>query len=102
MALIHGGQPDALIVCHEPTRNSMRGLPDYALPTIAQVRDTALPLAQIANPACQVVGISVNTQHMSEDEAYAYLVELEAEYGLPAVDPFRHGADRLAEALEAL
>jgi len=99
MALIHGGQPDALILCHEPTRQTMRGLPDYSLPTLAQVQDLALPLAQIANPACQVVGISVNTQHMSDDEATAYLSAVEAELGLPAVDPFRHGADRLAEAL---
>ena len=102
MALIHGGQPDALILCHEPTRKTMRGLPDYELPTLEQVRDTALPLARIANPSCQVVGISVNTQHMSEDEAVAYLAQVEAALGLPAVDPFRHGADRLAEALEAL
>jgi uncharacterized NAD-dependent epimerase/dehydratase family protein len=28
MALIHGGQPDALILCHEPTRKHMRGLPE--------------------------------------------------------------------------
>lgn len=64
--------------------------------------DTALPLAHVANPECQVVGVSVNTQHMSEDEATAYLAQVEQELGLPAVDPFRHGADRLAEALEAL
>ncbi len=102
MALIHGGQPDALILCHEPTRTSMRGLPNYRLPSLQQVWDTALPLAHVANPECQVVGVSVNTQHMSEDEATAYLAQVEQELGLPAVDPFRHGADRLAEALEAL
>jgi uncharacterized NAD-dependent epimerase/dehydratase family protein len=34
MALIHGGQPDALILSHEPTRPHMRGLPGYALPTL--------------------------------------------------------------------
>ncbi len=31
LALIHGGRPDALILCHEPTRPHMRGLPDYRL-----------------------------------------------------------------------
>ena len=102
MALIHGGQPDALILCHEPTRTTMRGLPDYGLPTLQQVSDTALPLARIANPDCKVVGVSVNTQHMNDVEADAYLAQVEAELGLPSVDPFRHGADRLAEALENL
>jgi len=102
MALIHGGQPDALILSHEPTRSHMRGLPDYTLPTLAQLRDIALPLAQVVNPACKVVGISVNTQHMEETEALAYLADLEAEYGLPAVDTFRQGAGRLVDALEAI
>ncbi|WP_417267944.1 N-acetyltransferase DgcN [Celeribacter baekdonensis] len=99
MALVHGGQPDALILCHEPTRDHMRGLPGYALPTLEALRDVALTLAKVANPACVVVGISVNTQHMSEEEAVAYLGRVEAEMGLPAVDPFRHGAARLVEAL---
>ncbi|NRB16577.1 MAG: DUF1611 domain-containing protein [Rhodobacteraceae bacterium] len=102
MALVHGGQPDALILCHEPTRAHMRGLPGYDLPTLERLRDTALPLAQVANPACQVVGISINTQHLSEEEALAYLAEVEARMGLPAVDPFRHGAGRLVDALGAI
>lgn len=100
LALIHGGQPDALIICHEPTRTHMRGLPDYTPPPMQAVSDMALALAKVANPACKVVGVSVNTQHMSEDEAVAYLAQVEAEMGLPAVDPFRHGAEKLAEALE--
>ncbi|MDG2405375.1 MAG: DUF1611 domain-containing protein [Paracoccaceae bacterium] len=102
LALIHGGQPDALVLCHEPTREHMRGLPGYRLPSMAAVRDLALSLAQVANPACQVVGISVNTQHLSEVDAKAYLTEVEAELGLPAVDPFRHGAERLVDALAAV
>ncbi|WP_294227676.1 N-acetyltransferase DgcN [uncultured Shimia sp.] len=102
MALIHGGQPDALILAHEPTRDHMRGLPGYDLPSLTQLRDMALPLAQVGNPACQVVGVSVNTQHMGEDEAKAYLAEVEAEMGLPATDPFRFGAGKLVDALAAL
>ncbi len=102
MALIHGGQPDALILCHEPTRTHMRGLPEYSLPTLATLRDTALLFARVVNPDCQVVGVSVNTQHLSETEATAYLTAVEAELGLPAVDPFRHGAGRLVDALAAI
>ncbi|KIN74064.1 N-acetyltransferase DgcN [Sulfitobacter guttiformis] len=102
LALIHGGQPDALIICHEPTRKHMRGLPDYKVPTIEAIRDVSLSLARVANSACEVVGIAVNTQHMSEDEAKTYLASVEVEMGLPTVDPFRYGAERLAEALEKL
>ncbi|MFD0980503.1 N-acetyltransferase DgcN [Tropicimonas aquimaris] len=102
LALVHGGQPDALILCHEPTRAHMRGLPDYTLPTLEELRDLSLTLARRVNPDVQVVGISVNTQHMSDDEANAYLAGLEAEFGLPAVDPFRHGAGKLVDALVAV
>lgn len=102
MALIHGGQPDALILCHEPTRSHMRGLPGYTLPSLEQLRDTALPLAQVANPACKVVGVSINTQHMSETDARAYLAEVESRLGLPATDPYRFGSDTLVDALAAM
>ena len=102
MALVHGGQPDALILCHEPTRAHMRGLPDYQQPSLAELRDTALTLARVGNPACQVVGISVNTQHMNEADAKAYLAELERYMALPATDPFRFGAEKLVDALQAV
>jgi uncharacterized NAD-dependent epimerase/dehydratase family protein len=102
MALIHGGAPDALILSHEPTRPHMRGLPGYQMPTLEALRDMALPIARIANPKVQVVGISVNTAALSEDEALSYLEGVEKKMGLPAVDPFRQGAGRLCDALDAI
>ena len=102
MALIHGGQPDALILSHEPTRTHMRGLPDYELPTLERLRDTALPLARIANPDCQVAGVSINTKALGEDEAMRLCEEVETRLGLATVDPFRHGAGRLVDALATL
>ena len=102
MALIHGGQPDALILAHEPTRTHMRGLPEHDLPSLEALRDMALPLARIANPKAVIAGISVNTKALSDDEAREYCAEVEARMGLPTVDPFRHGAGRLVDALEAL
>ena len=68
----------------------------------AALRDMALPIARIANPACQVVGVSVNTQHMTEEEARAYLARVEAEMGLPATDPYRFGSAPLVAALAAI
>ena len=102
MALIHGGQPDALILCHEPTRQHMRGLPEYQVPTLERLRDTALPIARIANPACQVVGVSANTQHMGEEDARAYLAKVESDLGLPTTDPYRFGSAKLVDALAAM
>ena len=102
MALIHGGQPDALILAHEPTRTHMRGLPDYDLPTLEALRGMALPVARIANPDVVIAGVSVNTKALDDDAAARLCEEIEGRMGLPTVDPFRHGAGRLVDALKAI
>ena len=102
MALIHGGQPDALILCHEPTREHMRGLPDFKQPSLDELRDTAMILAKIVNPDVKVVGISINTAAMSEDEARKYCQETESHMDLPTTDPFRFGAEKLVDALDQI
>ncbi len=102
MALIHGGQPDAIVLAHEPTRTHMRGLPDYALPALEDLRERSLQMARIANPACEVIGVSVNTKALDDAAAAALCAEIEDRMGLPTVDPYRHGAGRLVDALVAL
>ncbi|HET7410697.1 MAG TPA: N-acetyltransferase DgcN, partial [Paracoccaceae bacterium] len=69
LALIHGGQPDALVLCHEPTRTHMRGLPHYAVPSLEELRVLAVQMAQIVNPDVKVIGCAINTAAMSEAEA---------------------------------
>ena len=56
--LIHGAQPDALVLCHEPTRTHMRGLPDYSLPELKTCMAANLAAAQLTNPNARFVGIS--------------------------------------------
>ena len=102
LALIHGGQPDALVLCHEPTREHMRGLPGYQQPSLEEVRDAALLMARVVNPDVKVVGVSINTQHLSDEDAKRLCEETEARMGLPTVDPYRHGAGRLVEALDGV
>ena len=99
MALVHGGQPDALILSHEPMRTHMRGLPHFGLPSLEELRDTALPLARRVNPDCVVTGVSVNTKALGDEEAARCCEEIEARLGLPTVDPVRHGAGRLVDGL---
>ncbi|MEM7524199.1 MAG: N-acetyltransferase DgcN [Pseudomonadota bacterium] len=99
MALVHGGQPDYLVLCHEPTREHMRGLPHYVTPGLAPLQPLAEMLAKVVNPDVTTIGCSINTAAMSDADADAYLAHVEAEMGMPAVDPFRHGAGRLVDAL---
>ncbi len=59
----------------------------------------AVQMAQIVNPDVTVIGCAINTAALTDAEAEAYLAETEARLGLPCVDPYRHGAARLVDAL---
>lgn len=99
IGLIHGSQPDYIVLCHEPTRPHMRGLPDFPLPSLTQCMEANLNAARLTNPNVKCIGIAVNTKSLSEDEAEAFLKKTEAEMGLPTVDPVRSGVARLVDAL---
>ncbi len=100
--LIHGSQADALVLCHEPTRIHMRGLPEYPLPELKTCMEANLATARLTNPAVQFVGISINTSGMSESDALSYMDKVESELALPVVDPFRQGVARIVDKLVEL
>ena len=101
MGLIHGAQPDALVLCHEPTRTHMRGLPHYPIPKIADAMDAALRAARLTNPEARFVGLSINTHAMAPEAAASFLTGLRGEFGLPVCDPVRNGVHDIVAALQA-
>lgn len=96
--IIHGAQPDALVLCHEPTRTRMRGV-DYPLPDLQACIDLNLAMARLTNPHARFVGVSINSAHLNEADALAYMTTLEQQLGLPVVDPFRQGVGRIVDQL---
>ena len=88
-----------MILCHEPTRTHMRGLPHQPLPDLKTCLETNLQLARLTNPAVRPLGLSINTSNLSKDEAHAYLKAVSDELGLPAADHFLTGMDALVDAL---
>lgn len=98
LGLLHGSQPDAFVVCHEPTRTKMRGV-DHPLPTIAQVIETTVALGKLTNPAIRPVGLAVNTKALGEDEARALLEETALQHDLPASDPVRFGVAPIVQRI---
>jgi uncharacterized NAD-dependent epimerase/dehydratase family protein len=99
LGLIHGAQPDALVMCHEPTRPHMRGLPHYKLPDLQTCIDVNLAAARLTNPSVRCVGVSLNTSALDRAAAERILRETELKYGLPAVDPLRTGVGRIVDVL---
>jgi uncharacterized NAD-dependent epimerase/dehydratase family protein len=98
LGLLHGAQPDCFVVCHEPTRKTMRGVA-HALPSIRAVIDLNIECGQLTNPAIRPLGISINTEHLSESDARDILKRAEAEHQLPATDPIRFGVGNLVDRL---
>ena len=90
LGLLHGAQPDCFVVCHEPTRATMRGV-KHPLPSIQQVIDRTILEGALTNPKITCIGIAINTEHLSEEVALTYLKETGEAHGLPCVDPIRTG-----------
>lgn len=91
LGLLHGAQPDILVLCHEPTRRHMRGLPEQKLPSIADCIELNLRCAALTNPGVRLVGLSINTAFLPPAERAGYLERVAAEFRLPAVDPLTTG-----------
>ncbi len=101
LGLIHGAQPDALVMCHEPTRPHMRGLPTYKLPELKPCIARNLEAAQLTNPAARCIGLSVNTAALDAAAARDYLNRTADELGLPCIDPVRTGVGAIVDNLPA-
>lgn len=99
LGLIHGAQPDALVLCHEPTRKHMRGLPSYPLPDLRLCLDRNIEAAQLTNPEVQAAGLSINTAGLDAAGARDYLRQTEDRLGLPCVDPMRSGVGPIVDYL---
>ena len=97
--LIHGAQPDALVLCHEPTRTHMRGLPSFPIPDLKECMDANLRVAYLTNPGARFVGVAVDTSKLGEQEANDYLKKTEQDLGLVTVDPLRQGVARIVDQM---
>ncbi|MFT4079750.1 N-acetyltransferase DgcN [Rhodomicrobium sp.] len=100
LGLLHGAQADAFVVCHEPTRRTMRGVA-HPLPTIREVIDMTVRLGALTNPGIRPIGISVNTQALDEKTATETLKRLQDEHFLPATDPIRFGVGPIVDRIAA-
>lgn len=101
LGLLHGSQPDALVVCHALARSSMRAIDNRPLPSLEETIALNEMLARITNPQAKVIAIAVNTSAVDEEGAMTYCREVEQKLGFPCIDPIRHGVARIADLLEA-
>lgn len=100
LGLLHGSQPDAVVVCHEPTRKTMRNVA-HPIPSIGTVIEQTLALGRVVNPDIRAVGIAINTAALDANAAEICLREAEETHELPACDPTRTGVGPIVKRLKA-
>lgn len=101
LGLMLGALPDAMILCHQPTRKTFRPNSDLDLPSLPMVVNQYENLMEFYK-APKIAGIALNTYESTPEEAAAYERDIEAQMGVPTVDPVRNSNEKLWNALEPL
>jgi uncharacterized NAD-dependent epimerase/dehydratase family protein len=93
MSLLHGSQPDVIVVCHQPGRTHVMGHTDYLLPSIEETIEINLRLGSRTNSSIRCGGVSLDTSHLKTDAARALLSAESKRLRLPVADPMRGGEE---------
>ena len=99
LGLLHGAQPEALVLCHEPGRAHMRGIPGRPLPDLAECLERNLEAARLTSPEVRAVGICLNTSAMDPETAKRLCAVIEAQMGVPCTDPMRFGVEAIIDKI---
>lgn len=93
LGLLHGSQPDALVLCHDPTRKHIGAYPDFPLPDLKIAADRYIEAGRLTNPKVRLAAVSLNTSALSPAERERVLAETAARLGVPCFDPLKSNLD---------
>ena len=99
LALLHGSQPDAIVLCHDPGRTHIDGFPDFGLPTLEACIEANLAAARLTNKAVRAAGIALDTSRLSASDRGRIFDQIATRTGLPVVDPIATGTDAIVDRL---
>ncbi|AEI94125.1 DUF1611 domain-containing protein [Roseobacter litoralis] len=103
LPLMRGSCCTSMILCHRAGMKALDTLDNVRVPPLRDViaLNEMTATANGTLTAAKVLGIALNTSHLSEDAAKAAIEETMAETGLPVSDLVRFGAAPLADAIMA-
>lgn len=103
LGLLHGSCPDALILCHQASREYIgeyRGKPWLRIPPLPDYVKLYESAGSAVHPT-RVIGISMNTYDLDEPAARAACEAATRDTGLPCTDPVRFDPAPLLDAIVA-
>ncbi|MGH6609058.1 MAG: DUF1611 domain-containing protein, partial [Burkholderiaceae bacterium] len=89
LGLLHGSQPDVLILCHDPARTHLKALPDFPIPPLELAAQRYLDAARLTNPDVRLAGVSLNTSKLDAAQRTRVLADTAASMGVPCFDPMK-------------
>jgi uncharacterized NAD-dependent epimerase/dehydratase family protein len=101
LGLLHGSCPDAMILCHQSTRQYIGDYREAAwlrIPPLSEYIRLYETIGSAVHPT-KVIGISLNTYDMTEEAARRACEAATRETGLPATDPVRFDPKPLLDAV---
>jgi uncharacterized NAD-dependent epimerase/dehydratase family protein len=98
--LLHGGQPDVLVLQHLAGQEANDDYPSRPIPPLGDVVDLYERSAAAVRPAV-VAAVALNTRNLDEAGAARAIAEAEDATGLPADDVVRNGPERVLDAVLA-
>lgn len=99
LGLLHGSQPDAVVLCHDPARLEIDGYPGFAVPSLEEAIRRYLEAGRLTNPKVRCAGLSVNSSSLDAAGWAAYAEKVSRELGLVVADPMRGGMEAIAREL---
>ena len=99
LGLLHGSQPDAFVLCHDPSRLTIEYFPGFPIPDLGDAIAQYTTAARITNRAAHCAGVSINSSTLTDAEWNSYRAKLEAELHVPVADPMRGGLDVIAQRI---
>lgn len=99
LGLLHGSQPDAIVVCHEANRSKISGFEEHSVPDIKTCIEENLRCARLTNPSVICVGVSINSSNLPSNYRETYLKDLTSTLGVPCIDPLIDGCDEIVNEL---
>jgi len=100
LSLLHGSMPDAMIFCHQPSREIVARY-TVPLPPITELIEQYEMLARPVKPA-KVIGLALNCFDLTEMDATKAIADAEQQTGLPATDVVRFGPKKLVDAIQKI
>ena len=99
LGLLHGSQPDAIVLCHEPKRTHIGSYPDFPIPDLEVAAEAYIQAGRLTNPKIRLAAVSLNTSSLAPADRERVIAETAAKMGVPCFDPMKTSLDAAVRSI---